>query len=65
MGYSRSREKGNLSGPLTTALDSLKDLRDQIRFVLDEGLLTNDESQKVVVALVYPVEYLFVSGTFC
>ncbi|WP_048942680.1 FAD/NAD(P)-binding protein [Enterococcus faecalis] len=39
-------EKGNLSGPLTTALDSLKDLRDQIRFVLDEGLLTNDESQK-------------------
>ena len=32
MGYSRSRE-GNLSGPLTTALDSLKDLRDQIRFV--------------------------------
>lgn len=31
---------------MTTALDSLKDLRDQIRFVLDEGLLTNDESQK-------------------
>ncbi|MGC3142021.1 oxidoreductase, partial [Enterococcus faecalis] len=39
-------EKGKLSGPLTTALDSLKDLRDQIRFVLVEGLLTNDESQK-------------------
>lgn len=32
-------QKGNQTGPITTAFDSLKDLRDQVRFIMDEELL--------------------------
>jgi uncharacterized NAD(P)/FAD-binding protein YdhS len=36
-------KKGNLFGPFAAALDSLKDLRDEVRFMLDHDLFTDDE----------------------
>ncbi|ALS01549.1 oxidoreductase [Enterococcus silesiacus] len=38
--------KGNLSGPFSTALDSLKDLRDEVRFTLDQKLFSDDDYKK-------------------
>lgn len=35
--------KGNVDGPVSSAFDSLKDMRDQIRFMLDHRLFTNEE----------------------
>ncbi|MTD41374.1 oxidoreductase [Erwinia sp. CPCC 100877] len=39
-------KKGNLSGPFAAALDSLKDLRDEVRFMLDHEIFTDDEAKK-------------------
>lgn len=39
-------KKGTLSGPFAAALDSLKDLRDEVRFMLDHELFTNDACKK-------------------
>ncbi|MHC5217863.1 FAD/NAD(P)-binding protein [Enterococcus sp. LJL128] len=35
--------KGNIDGPLSSAFDSLKDMRDQVRFMLDHQLFTEKE----------------------
>ncbi|MGX7265273.1 FAD/NAD(P)-binding protein [Enterococcus crotali] len=42
----KEAKKGNLSGPFSTALDSLKDLRDEVRFALDQKLFSDDECKK-------------------
>lgn len=42
----KEAKKGNLSGPFSTALDSLKDLRDEVRFTLDQKLFSDDEYKK-------------------
>lgn len=36
-------QKGNQEGPVSAAFESLKDMRDQVRFVLDHQLLTPDD----------------------
>jgi uncharacterized NAD(P)/FAD-binding protein YdhS len=41
-----SAKKGNLDGPFAAALDSLKDLRDEVRFMLDHELFTDDEAKE-------------------
>ncbi|MBO0471787.1 FAD/NAD(P)-binding protein [Enterococcus sp. DIV0242_7C1] len=39
-------KKGNVFGPFAAALDSLKDLRDEVRFMLDHDLFTDDETKE-------------------
>ncbi|MBO0474217.1 hypothetical protein IGL98_000919 [Enterococcus sp. DIV0840] len=39
-------KKGTISGPFAAALDSLKDLRDEVRFMMDHKLFTSDEYKK-------------------
>ncbi|WP_207695399.1 hypothetical protein DOK67_0001755 [Enterococcus sp. DIV0212c] len=39
-------KKGTLSGPFAAALDSLKDLRDEVRFMLDHELFSDEECKK-------------------
>lgn len=39
-------QKGTLSGPVTAAFDCLKDLRDEIRFMLDHQLFSDDDTKK-------------------
>lgn len=39
-------KKGTISGPFATALDSLKDLRDEVRFMLDQELFSSDDYKK-------------------
>jgi len=39
-------KKGTVAGPFVAALDSLKDLRDEVRFMLDQELFSNDETKK-------------------
>ncbi|EOI00118.1 hypothetical protein UAW_00292 [Enterococcus haemoperoxidus ATCC BAA-382] len=39
-------KKGTILGPFAAALDSLKDLRDEVRFMMDHELFTNDEYKK-------------------
>lgn len=42
----KQARKGTISGPFAAALDSLKDLRDEVRFMLDHELFTNDDYKK-------------------
>lgn len=39
-------QKGTIAGPLAAALDSLKDLRDEVRFMLDQELFSDDECKE-------------------
>ncbi|MGM0219775.1 FAD/NAD(P)-binding protein [Enterococcus sp. AZ126] len=39
-------KKGTILGPFVSALDSLKDLRDEVRFMLDHELFSNDDYKK-------------------
>lgn len=39
-------KKGTIAGPFAAALDSLKDLRDEVRFMLDQELFSNDETKR-------------------
>ncbi|EOL42839.1 FAD/NAD(P)-binding protein [Enterococcus caccae] len=39
-------KRGTISGPFAAALDSLKDLRDEVRFMLDHHLFSDDETKK-------------------
>ncbi len=39
-------KKGTITGPFAAALDSLKDLRDEVRFMLDQELFSNDETKR-------------------
>ncbi|MEI5993257.1 FAD/NAD(P)-binding protein [Candidatus Enterococcus mansonii] len=39
----KEAEKGNLLGPFSAALDSLKDLRDEVRFTLEQKLFSDEE----------------------
>lgn len=39
-------QKGTLFGPFAAALDSLKDLRDEVRFMLDQELFSDEETKK-------------------
>ncbi|MBP2098599.1 FAD/NAD(P)-binding protein [Enterococcus rivorum] len=39
-------KKGNLTGPFSTAVDSLRDLRDEVRFMLDNQLFSKPEDRK-------------------
>lgn len=43
----RVAQKGNINGPVSSAFDSLKDMRDQIRFMLDYHLFTNEEYKDI------------------
>lgn len=38
-------KSGNLTGPFSTAVDVLKDLRDEVRFMLDSELIVNQEDR--------------------
>ncbi|MBP1048174.1 FAD/NAD(P)-binding protein [Enterococcus sp. BWM-S5] len=48
-------KKGNIKGPVSSAFDSLKDMRDQIRFMLDHQLFTNEEYQDVFLKWFVPL----------
>lgn len=39
-------EKGTLAGPVAAAMDCLKDLRDEIRFMLDHKVFSDDDCKK-------------------
>lgn len=39
----KEAKKGTIAGPFAAALDSLKDLRDEVRFMQDHELFSNDE----------------------
>lgn len=47
--------KGNISGPVSSAFDSLKDMRDQIRFMLDHQLFTNEEYKEIFLKWFVPL----------
>ncbi|MBL1227371.1 FAD/NAD(P)-binding protein [Enterococcus sp. BWR-S5] len=47
--------KGNVSGPVSSAFDSLKDMRDQIRFMLDHQLFTNEEYKELFLKWFVPL----------
>jgi uncharacterized NAD(P)/FAD-binding protein YdhS len=52
----REARKGNISGPVSSAFDSLKDMRDQIRFMLDHQLFTNEEYKEVFLKWFVPLD---------
>lgn len=53
---------GNKHGPITGALEAFKDLRDQIRFVVEQGYLSNDEYLDFLIRKYTPLQNFIATG---